>query len=137
VSARPKTGVTPAVIAAIIDAIALLGRDRTQRRTAVNLAKLAGTSRPTLYRAFGDRPELRAAFERLTVTDQLDAQQRIEADRRIAELRADNAQLRRLVTALATVAEALKRENLALRHNSTGGAATLTPMPDRHPPRRR
>jgi hypothetical protein len=137
VSARPNTGVTPAVIAAIIDAIALLGRDRTQPRTAVNLAKLAGTSRPTLYRAFADRPELRAAFESLTVTDGLDAQQRTEADRRIAELRSDNTRLRRLVTALATVAEALKRENLALRHSPASGAGTLTPMPDRHAPRRR
>ena len=129
-SARPNSGVTPTVITAIIEAIALLGRDGTQPRTAVNLANLAGTSRPTLYRAFAERPERRVAFESLTVTDGLVAQQRTEADRRIAERRADNTQLRRLVSALATVAEALKRENLALRHSPAGGAGTLPPMPD-------
>jgi hypothetical protein len=129
VSPRPKSGVSPEVITAITDAIVVLQRDRNRERTAVNLAKLAGTSRPTLYRAFTDHPDLRAAFEDLTVTDRLAAERRTEADRRITELCAENARLRRLIAALTTVAEALKRENLALRHESGNGK--VTPMPAR------
>lgn len=123
-SGRRETGVNPDITKAITDAIVVLEHDRSQERTAVNLAKLAGTSRPTLYRAFNDRPDLRAAFERLTNSDRLTGEQRTQVERRIIELRAENAQLRRLVPALTTVAEALKRENLALRQHPGTRAPT-------------
>jgi hypothetical protein len=136
VSGQRKTGVNPDITKAITDAIAFLERDPSQERTAVNLAKLAGTSRPTLYRAFNDHPDLRTSFERLTIPDRLAGEQHTQAERRITELRAENAQLRRLVAALTTVAEALKRENLTLRQDPADGASKITPMPARNMQRR-
>jgi septal ring factor EnvC (AmiA/AmiB activator) len=127
---RPKTGVHAQVLDAIATAIGEIEADPDLERTAVNLARQAGTSRPTLYRAFTDRPDLRAAFERLTITSR-DTRQRVsQDDRRIHELRAENRRLRNLIAALATTTEALRRENTALR-GRLGAQSTVSPLPTR------
>lgn len=127
---RPKTGVRADVLDAIHNAIVALEADRDLERTAVNVARLAGTSRPTLYRAFVDRPDLRAAFERLTIVDRDTRQRATQDDRRVHELRAENRRLQNLIAALATTTEAFRRENDALR-GQLGAQSTVSPLPAR------
>lgn len=128
-SPRPKTGIGPTIEEAITAAIAVLRKDPAQQRTAMNLATLAGISRATLYRAFDERPALREAFDCLSIADSVEAKERGEVDRRVAELRAENADLRQLVAALTTVVEALQRDNVGLRAQVKDRPTGLASLP--------